>query len=194
MNGAQSRSRAPCRQASGINHPPASLHPPTRRRRRRRRRQHHGKLFDNQVIAAMSFLPLPKAHHPLLPLGKVSAARSWSHADACRTRRQVRGFTDLDHHEQSKGICGQADWFRRLRQYVQSNDVRESRRITIIRYGPRGCPGDVSADSCENWYTVGSTDNRSDPQEGETRMSKILLNGNNICMMVPGGDGKWVDE
>ncbi|KAF1974002.1 U6 snRNA-associated Sm-like protein-like protein LSm5 [Bimuria novae-zelandiae CBS 107.79] len=32
-----------------------------------------------------------------------------------------------------------------------------------------------------------------DPVEGETRMSKILLNGNNICMMVPGGDGKWVD-
>ncbi|KAK3197273.1 hypothetical protein GRF29_1536g1243102 [Pseudopithomyces chartarum] len=32
-----------------------------------------------------------------------------------------------------------------------------------------------------------------DPVEGETRMSKILLNGNNICMMVPGGDGEWVD-
>ncbi|KAF2644295.1 LSM-domain-containing protein [Massarina eburnea CBS 473.64] len=26
-----------------------------------------------------------------------------------------------------------------------------------------------------------------------TKLPKILLNGNNICMMVPGGDGTWVE-
>ncbi|KAF2242675.1 LSM-domain-containing protein [Trematosphaeria pertusa] len=33
-----------------------------------------------------------------------------------------------------------------------------------------------------------------DPGEGDRKLTKILLNGNNICMMVPGGDGKIVFE
>ncbi|PVI00375.1 LSM-domain-containing protein [Periconia macrospinosa] len=31
-----------------------------------------------------------------------------------------------------------------------------------------------------------------DAIEGNSKLPKILLNGNNICMMVPGGDGKLV--
>ncbi|KAI0589710.1 U6 snRNA-associated Sm-like protein LSm5 [Pyrenophora tritici-repentis] len=34
----------------------------------------------------------------------------------------------------------------------------------------------------------------SDPAEGNIKLPKILLNGNNICMMVPGGDGTTVLE
>ncbi|KAF5850280.1 hypothetical protein GGP41_002546 [Bipolaris sorokiniana] len=34
----------------------------------------------------------------------------------------------------------------------------------------------------------------SDPAEGNVQLPKILLNGNNICMMVPGGDGQTVLE
>ncbi|EMD61960.1 hypothetical protein COCC4DRAFT_194654 [Bipolaris maydis ATCC 48331] len=33
-----------------------------------------------------------------------------------------------------------------------------------------------------------------DPAEGNVQLPKILLNGNNICMMVPGGDGQTVLE
>ncbi|KAF2710277.1 LSM-domain-containing protein [Pleomassaria siparia CBS 279.74] len=33
-----------------------------------------------------------------------------------------------------------------------------------------------------------------DPIEGNGKLPKILLNGNKICMMVPGGDGKTVIE
>ncbi|KAL5121936.1 RNA-binding protein lsm5 [Pleosporales sp. CAS-2024a] len=33
-----------------------------------------------------------------------------------------------------------------------------------------------------------------DPTEGNVKLPKILLNGNNICMMVPGGDGQTVLE
>ncbi|KAF1914984.1 LSM domain-containing protein [Ampelomyces quisqualis] len=33
-----------------------------------------------------------------------------------------------------------------------------------------------------------------DPAEGNVKLPKILLNGNNICMMVPGGDGQTVLE
>ncbi|CAG5175669.1 uncharacterized protein ALTATR162_LOCUS10576 [Alternaria atra] len=33
-----------------------------------------------------------------------------------------------------------------------------------------------------------------DPVEGSVQLPKILLNGNNICMMVPGGDGQTVLE
>ncbi|KAF1929757.1 LSM-domain-containing protein [Didymella exigua CBS 183.55] len=33
-----------------------------------------------------------------------------------------------------------------------------------------------------------------DPAEGNNKLPKILLNGNNICMMVPGGDGQTVLE
>ncbi|KAF3040852.1 RNA-binding protein lsm5 [Didymella keratinophila] len=33
-----------------------------------------------------------------------------------------------------------------------------------------------------------------DPAEGNKKLPKILLNGNNICMMVPGGDGQTVLE
>lgn len=33
-----------------------------------------------------------------------------------------------------------------------------------------------------------------DVTEGKNRLPKILLNGNNICMMVPGGDGQTVLE
>ncbi|KAF9692495.1 hypothetical protein EKO04_009678 [Ascochyta lentis] len=33
-----------------------------------------------------------------------------------------------------------------------------------------------------------------DPAEGNNTLPKILLNGNNICMMVPGGDGQTVLE
>ncbi|KAH8731471.1 LSM domain-containing protein [Phaeosphaeriaceae sp. PMI808] len=33
-----------------------------------------------------------------------------------------------------------------------------------------------------------------DPTEGNIKLPKILLNGNNICMMVPGGDGQTVLE
>ncbi|CAA9962356.1 hypothetical protein PTNB73_03258 [Pyrenophora teres f. teres] len=33
-----------------------------------------------------------------------------------------------------------------------------------------------------------------DPAEGNVKLPKILLNGNNICMMVPGGDGTTVLE
>ncbi|KAF1358119.1 LSM-domain-containing protein [Lizonia empirigonia] len=33
-----------------------------------------------------------------------------------------------------------------------------------------------------------------DPAEGNNNLPKILLNGNNICMMVPGGDGQTVLE
>ncbi|KAH6866733.1 RNA-binding protein lsm5 [Alternaria incomplexa] len=33
-----------------------------------------------------------------------------------------------------------------------------------------------------------------DPAEGNVELPKILLNGNNICMMVPGGDGQTVLE
>ena len=33
-----------------------------------------------------------------------------------------------------------------------------------------------------------------DPNEGNVKLPKILLNGNNICMMVPGGDGQTVLE
>ncbi|KAF1945439.1 LSM-domain-containing protein [Clathrospora elynae] len=33
-----------------------------------------------------------------------------------------------------------------------------------------------------------------DPADGNSRLPKILLNGNNICMMVPGGDGQTVLE
>ncbi|KAF2280710.1 LSM-domain-containing protein [Westerdykella ornata] len=33
-----------------------------------------------------------------------------------------------------------------------------------------------------------------DPIEGKTQLVKILLNGNNICMMIPGGDGEEVWE
>ncbi|KAF2259828.1 U6 snRNA-associated Sm-like protein-like protein LSm5 [Lojkania enalia] len=29
-----------------------------------------------------------------------------------------------------------------------------------------------------------------DPNEGKIHLPKILLNGNNICMMIPGGDGE----
>ncbi|KAL7774857.1 hypothetical protein CFE70_005772 [Pyrenophora teres f. teres 0-1] len=36
--------------------------------------------------------------------------------------------------------------------------------------------------------------NGSDPAEGNVKLPKILLNGNNICMMVPGGDGTTVLE
>ncbi|KAI4699469.1 hypothetical protein J4E81_004493 [Alternaria sp. BMP 2799] len=34
----------------------------------------------------------------------------------------------------------------------------------------------------------------NDPAEGNVELPKILLNGNNICMMVPGGDGQTVLE
>ncbi|CBX90306.1 RNA-binding protein lsm5 [Plenodomus lingam] len=33
-----------------------------------------------------------------------------------------------------------------------------------------------------------------DASEGNVKLPKILLNGNNICMMVPGGDGETVLE
>ncbi|KAH9860540.1 RNA-binding protein lsm5 [Plenodomus biglobosus] len=33
-----------------------------------------------------------------------------------------------------------------------------------------------------------------DVTEGNNKLPKILLNGNNICMMVPGGDGQTVLE
>ncbi|KAF1845739.1 LSM-domain-containing protein [Cucurbitaria berberidis CBS 394.84] len=33
-----------------------------------------------------------------------------------------------------------------------------------------------------------------DVAEGNVKLPKILLNGNNICMMVPGGDGQTVLE
>ncbi|KAG9206218.1 hypothetical protein B5807_01610 [Epicoccum nigrum] len=33
-----------------------------------------------------------------------------------------------------------------------------------------------------------------DSAEGNNKLPKILLNGNNICMMVPGGDGQTVLE
>jgi U6 snRNA-associated Sm-like protein LSm5 len=33
-----------------------------------------------------------------------------------------------------------------------------------------------------------------DATEGNVQLPKILLNGNNICMMVPGGDGQTVLE
>jgi U6 snRNA-associated Sm-like protein LSm5 len=33
-----------------------------------------------------------------------------------------------------------------------------------------------------------------DAAEGNVKLPKILLNGNNICMMVPGGDGQTVLE
>ncbi|KAF2658272.1 LSM-domain-containing protein [Lophiostoma macrostomum CBS 122681] len=33
-----------------------------------------------------------------------------------------------------------------------------------------------------------------DPAEGNTQLPKILLNGNHICMMVPGGDATEVLE
>ncbi|KAF2684838.1 LSM-domain-containing protein [Lentithecium fluviatile CBS 122367] len=29
-----------------------------------------------------------------------------------------------------------------------------------------------------------------EPGENDVKLPKILLNGNNICMMVPGGDGR----
>ena len=32
-------------------------------------------------------------------------------------------------------------------------------------------------------HIASGADSYSDPVEGETRMSKILLNGNNICMV-----------
>ncbi|KAK7184742.1 LSM domain-containing protein [Paraphaeosphaeria sporulosa] len=131
------RSRALCRQASGINCPPASTRLPTRRRQ-----PHHGKLVDNQEIAAMSLPPLPKVHHPLLPLELV---------DKC-VGSQI--WIIMNNHKEFVGkLIGFDDYVNMVLE-----DVREI-----------------------------------DPQEGETRMSKILLNGNNICMMVPGGDGKWVD-
>ncbi|KAJ4380274.1 hypothetical protein N0V86_004584 [Didymella sp. IMI 355093] len=33
-----------------------------------------------------------------------------------------------------------------------------------------------------------------DSAEGNNKLPKILLNGNNICMMVPGGDGQTILE
>ena len=33
-----------------------------------------------------------------------------------------------------------------------------------------------------------------DPSVGKSKLPKILLNGNNICMMIPGGDGESAPE
>ncbi|USP79927.1 LSM-domain-containing protein [Curvularia clavata] len=76
--------------------------------------------------------------------------------------------------------------------------VNEASAISILtrhRHGPGERDRDVricSQSSAHHGLELIWT--ASDPAEGNVQLPKILLNGNNICMMVPGGDGQTVLE
>merc|ERR1711959_529678 len=60
-------------------------------------------------------------------------------------------------------------------------------KIWIIMNGGKEFTGKLLGfDDYVNMVLVDVTE--VDPIEGTSKLSKILLNGNNICMMVPGGD------
>ncbi|KAF2185115.1 putative small nuclear ribonucleoprotein [Zopfia rhizophila CBS 207.26] len=66
-------------------------------------------------------------------------------------------------------------------------------RIWVLMKGDKEFTGTLLGfDDYVNMVLVDVTEH--DYSKGRTRLPKILLNGNNICMLVPGGEGPESDS
>lgn len=80
--------------------------------------------------------------------------------------------------EFSGTLVGFDDYVSKLHLVASQIDIQN---IDAIRHGAGGCHRIVRGPNIANWYQC--TDPSSDYTGNHTKLSKILLNGNNICMV-----------